>query len=354
VNARILSIGTATPPAGMSQQEALDMARSLSPRSTPDARLTRIHRACGIEQRFVCIIDPANNRQTLSEADSNDRVPGTARRMRIHAQAAGPLAVSASSIALERAGLHAKRVTHVVYASCTGLSAPGVDQRLVWELGLNEGVARTIIGFMGCHAAINALRVAHDTVCADPGAIVLVCCTELCSPHMHFSPRPDQLIANALFADGAAAAIVADSSTPAPRIRTTASRLIPGTDDLMSWVIGDHGFEMTLGAQVPGILAREVAPWIDSVLESAGLTREGIGAWAVHPGGPKVIDAVAASLGLREEHVRASREILRRFGNMSSPTLLFILDELIRADHQRPWVGMAFGPGLAAEAIVLI
>lgn len=337
----------------MSQQQALDLARSLSPATVSESLLTRIHRACGIDERYACIINSDDDQEMLSRAGMNNRGPGTARRMQMYADKAGPLAISAASEALERAGLRPNRVTQVIYASCTGFSSPGVDQLLVWGLGLDTGVARTIIGFMGCHAAINALRMARDAVHADPGAIVLVCCTELCSLHMHFSTRPDQLIANALFADGAAAAIVADSHMPMPRISATASRLIPNTREFMGWIIGDHGFEMTLGAQVPEVLAREIAPWIDSVLATTGLSRAQVSAWAVHPGGPKVIEAVAGSLGLSAEQVNASREILRRFGNMSSPTLLFILDELIRVERERPWVGMAFGPGLAAEAIVL-
>lgn len=353
MSARILSIGTATPPGILSQDQSRALARTFAPSSVPDAVLERIHRACAIDQRHVCIVDPARGTQTFFTPGAGARGPTTAQRLAIYAELAGPLAIQAASVALRKSEVDPKHITHLITVSCTGFSAPGVDQALVWGLGLDMSVSRTIIGFMGCHAAINALRVANDIVRADPSAIVLLCCVELCSLHMHFSDRRDQLIANALFADGAAAAVLSHSAASSPRIRATASRLIPHTADLMAWSIGDHGFEMTLGAEVPDVLAREVAPWIDAVLASTGLTRTQIGAWAVHPGGPKVIDTVTFALSLDESHVQESRGVLKQLGNMSSPTILFILDTFMRTGQPLPWVAMAFGPGLAAEVVVL-
>lgn len=354
MSVRLLSIGRATPHGSIAQHDALRMARELAPAGVPETVLERIHRACGIETRHASIIDPLHGGQTLRAHDSGPNGPTTSQRIDRYAAAAAPLAIEASSLALRNAAITPDRVTHLICASCTGFTAPGVDQALVWGLGLRKDIGRTVIGFMGCHAAINSLRVAHDAVRADPRAVALVCCVELCSLHMQFTDRTDRLIANALFADGAAAAVVAQSDDPtAPAIRRVASSLIPESGELMGWCIGDHGFEMTLSPRVPEVLARTAGPWVDGVLSATGLTREQIGGWAIHPGGPKIIDSVASALNLAEDSVRESRDVLRKFGNMSSPTVLFILDELSRAKRPRPWVAMAFGPGLAAEMIVL-
>jgi predicted naringenin-chalcone synthase len=143
----------------------------------------------------------------------------------------------------------------------------------------------------------------------------------------------------------------ADASQPA--IVATHSQLFPGTAGEMGWLVGDHGFEMMLGARVPELLEREVGPWVGRSLEVHGLSRDHIGGWAIHPGGPRVIDAVLASLDLPPASGHHSREVLRRHGNMSSATLLFIIRDLLEAGIPRPWTGMAFGPGLAGELVLL-
>jgi predicted naringenin-chalcone synthase len=262
------------------------------------------------------------------------------------------LAANAAGKALAAAGTPPGRITHVVTASCTGFQAPGPDQWLVGDLGLPPTVRRTHVGFMGCHAAVNALAVAASLVLSDPDARVLVCCVEICSVHLHYGERLDRLIANTLFADGAAAAVVG-SQGHGPCLQAFDSVLLPDSPDQMAWTVGDHGFEMTLGARVPEILQARVGPWIRGVLDRHGLSVAGTGGWAIHPGGPRVIEAVLASLELPESCGAASREVLRDFGNMSSATLLFILERLQRAGVPRPWMGMAFGPGLAGESVLV-
>jgi predicted naringenin-chalcone synthase len=255
---------------------------------------------------------------------------------------------------MERAATDPAAVTHVVTASCTGFDAPGVDQALVWGLGLRQSVARAHIGFMGCHAALNAIGVARSISAADARAVVLVCCVEICTIHMHYTERMDQLIANALFADGAGACVIAQKSAPhAPEIRACSSFLFADSAPSMSWRIGDHGFEMSLGADVPDRLARQVPGWIDAVLDSGGVRRAEVAAWAIHPGGPRIVEAISQSLGVSKEATEDSLGVLRDHGNMSSPTVLFILERLMRTRRALPWVAMAFGPGLAGEALVL-
>jgi predicted naringenin-chalcone synthase len=250
-------------------------------------------------------------------------------------------------------------VTHLVSCSCTGFHAPGVDIALVKALGLPPTVSRTHIGFMGCHGAFNALAIARQAVEADPDATVLVVAVELCSLHFSYGFDPQQVVANALFADGAGAAIVADQHSeangkPRPRLAASASRLFDASDDAMTWTIGDHGFRMTLAATVPGLVEAQLRPWLEPWLDEHDLAIDAVGGWAIHPGGPRVIQAVANALDLHENATAISRAVLREAGNMSSATVLFILQRMLRDDRtQRPIVALGFGPGLVGEAMLL-
>lgn len=232
------------------------------------------------------------------------------------------------------------------------MRAPGVDISLIESLGLPRDVRRAHVGFMGCHAAINALRLASEACRADATAVVLVVCVELCSVHFQYRGDGDCLLANALFADGAAAAVVtADSSSDdAIVLRDFASVVVPDSTNCMSWRIGDHGFEMSLSIDVPARIRGVVRPWVSEWLAGQNLTIEAVGGWAVHPGGPRILDAFAEAVRLPDEALDCSRGILQRFGNMSSPTVLFILDELLRRGTDSPSVIIAFGPGLTIEA----
>jgi predicted naringenin-chalcone synthase len=274
--------------------------------------------------------------------------------MRHYAELAPPLALAACRRALD--GDPAGSFTHLVTVSCTGFFAPGLDRGLVAELGLPATVARTHVGYMGCHAALNGLRIARAFVDADVDARVLVCAVELCSLHYHYSWDPAKLVANALFADGAAGvvAVNARSAPAAWRLAASGSCLFPDSADAMTWTVGDHGFEMTLGKNVPGLIARRLRPWLEGWLAGHGITVAGVGSWAVHPGGPRILSAVEEGLGLPADALAVSRAVLAQYGNMSSPTLLFILRQLIDERAPRPCVALGFGPGLAAEAALFL
>ena len=188
---------------------------------------------------------------------------------------AGPLAIEAASRALADAGVPPEEITHLVTVSCSGFAAPGVDLAIIRELPLPPDTPRTHIGFMGCHAALNGLRVAKAYAESTPGACVLVCAVELCSLHHQYHWQPDQIVANALFADGAAAAIVRASETDRRNANATAdvaesldlvdlrSAVLPGSVDFIQWHIGDHGFQMALSPQVPGLIERTLRPWLE-------------------------------------------------------------------------------------------
>jgi predicted naringenin-chalcone synthase len=289
--------------------------------------------------------------------------------MRVYAAEAGPLVVRAAKAAVAESGFPPGSFTHLVTVSCTGFVAPGIDLALIRGLGLRPTVERTHVGFMGCHGALNGLRVANAFACADPAARVLLCAVELCSLHYYYGSRADKLVANAIFADGAAAvagapASPADLASPAGlasperqrgegwRVTATGSCLVPDSSAAMGWTVGDHGFEMSLARAVPGLIAARLRPWLDGWLRDNGLSRDAVRSWAVHPGGPKILSAVEEGLGLPADALAASRAVYASHGNMSSPTVLFILDRLRRATAPRPCVALAFGPGLVAEAIL--
>jgi predicted naringenin-chalcone synthase len=348
--ASILSISTAHPPHRLAREEWLSVAGRIAPPSVDRAVLARLADRSGIDARWCAAFE-----EDRGFFYGGDEIPGTAARMGLWLRAAKAMGREACTQALARANVAADRVTHVVTASCTGFAAPSVDAHLIESLGLPRHVQRLNVGFMGCHAAVNALAAARNAVHADPRAVVLVCCTEVSSAHFHHTARLDQLIANTLFADGAAAAVVAasDGAANAPTLAATHSVLIPDTANEMGWLVGDRGFEMTLGARVPEVLEREVGAWVAGALAQHGLAIADVGAWAIHPGGPRVIDAVCAALALDPREGDASRAILRGFGNMSSATLLFILEQLQSAGTPRPWVGLAFGPGLVGEMVLV-
>lgn len=359
----LLAVGVATPEGVLSREQAGALSDRVAPPNVSRSLLERLHERSGVASRHGVIFD-ASGEQTLY-APPSDRAahgPSTRERMALYERHASRIAERAARQALQDASVAPRGITHLVTASCTGFCAPGVDAELIEQLGLSADVRRTHIGFMGCHAAINALSVAA-AFASDPAARVLVVCVELCTLHMHYGDRTDQLVANALFADGAAAAVVTQTNdSQAPRIMGTASRVFRDSQekslaDRMRWEITDHGFAMTLGKDVPDLLAAVVPGWTDHVLQLHELTRATVARWIIHPGGPRVVQALSDALQLEEpirvRAVEAASAILRDYGNMSSATVLFMLRNLLQTDNARPVVTMAFGPGLAGELMVL-
>jgi predicted naringenin-chalcone synthase len=226
---------------------------------------------------------------------------------------------------------------------------------LVEELGLPRSTERTHIGFMGCHGALNAIRVAAALTREDPGAVPLVCAVELCTLHFAYGWDPDMLVANALFSDGAAALVGRSQGGPGGwRVAATGTFLMPDSEDAMTWRIGDHGFRMTLSARVPELIERHLHAWMCGWLHHNGLRIGDIRSWAVHPGGPRILDSVSRALELDEGATLHSREVLKTCGNMSSATVAFIIDAIRSGGEAAPCVALAFGPGLAVEATLFL
>jgi predicted naringenin-chalcone synthase len=355
----ILGIGTALPRYRITQEEATELAIHVCCKNDEQAALVQpMYRRSGIETRYMAVppglaaeLSDGVPHQEAAGTHNGDRGPGTEFRMRYYRQEAAPLAERAARAALESSPFAASDVTHLVTVSCTGFQAPGVDIELLQSLSLASTIERVHIGFMGCHGAINGLRVVRAFCDADPTARVLLCAVELCSLHYYFDWDPKKLVGNALFADGAAAAIAAPTDCGTPwRLAATGSYLFPNSTKAMTWQIGDHGFEMTLAARVPGLIAENLRPWLERWLLQRGIELRDVRSWAVHPGGPRILLAVEAALSLEREATAVSREILSECGNMSSPTVMFILERLRQREAPRPCVALGFGPGLIAEA----
>ncbi len=344
--ARLVGLGLATPKPCFSQaQIALRLADLWGLTGQAADRWQRIVDGSNIDQRHSVL--PVEAVVGLS----------TKQRMELYEHHAPPLAEQAVRCALTNVGINAQDVTDLIIVSCTGFSAPGLDIALIQRFGMPLTVKRTIIGFMGCFGAINGMRSAVRTCVADPAAVVVVVCVELCSLHFRRDPSAQNQVASALFADGAAAAIVVGQGMAIDHGRTVGighltighSRLIPEGGDWMTWRISDEGFAMTLTRDVPVVLRQRIEGYV------AGVAPRRPNCFIVHPGGPGILDAVDRGLDLQgRSGLDSARTVLRRFGNMSSCTVLFVLDQVLADGYQLPGLMLAFGPGLSIESVAIL
>ncbi|MCA9059468.1 MAG: type III polyketide synthase [Planctomycetaceae bacterium] len=375
----ILGLGTSLPEHHIIQEEAAAFAGTCLAGAAPDAEraaslVTALYRRSGVRTRHSVVLDSSTNGTAATQdfyqpSDSLEFLgPNTGQRMSRYEQEAPALAHRAASKALQESGIPAAEVTHLVTVSCSGFSAPGFDLQLIESLGLPATTARTHVGFMGCHGALNGLRVAGAFSAAQPDAVVLIVAVEICTLHHQYGWDPQRIVANSLFADGAAAIVGRASLTetrspdnPASqtplrqRLQIAGHRscVIPDTREMMTWRIGDHGFQMTLSPEVPDVITRSVPAVLAEFLAEFGLTVADVQSWAIHPGGPRILKAVAEVAELTDEQLDPSRNILERYGNMSSPTVLFIVDELRQRNAASPCVMMGFGPGLNVEIALI-
>jgi predicted naringenin-chalcone synthase len=339
------AIGTATP-----VNEVHGLFASYVPRliqSDRERRLfDRMVQRCGIEQRYSVLAPGGSGQLDDAGLYRHGAFADTAARMRVYQERAADLAFEA---AIDLGDELNNGVTHLLLVSCTGFAAPGVDLELIERLALGRGIERTVVGFMGCHAAINALRLAGHIVRSEPQARVLVVCLELCTLHLQETSNLEQLLAFLIFADGCAAALV----TREPRglaLGASTTAIAPEAADQITWHIGSSGFDMTLSGSVPSTLGAVLPARIRSILQ--GRQPGEIVHWAVHPGGRSVLDAVQHALDLDPQALATSRDVLRRYGNMSSATVLFVLKAMLEGGVGGAGCAMAFGPGLALESVL--
>ncbi|WP_374651395.1 type III polyketide synthase [Rhizorhabdus sp.] len=349
MTAHIHAIGTAVPPNAIHQTFVDWAAGRLEGRDR--ALFRRMASRSAIEERYTVLPpSPLGGSQVDPGGFYGAAMPSTAERMGCYAREAPELVLRAIDDLSSRAPIG--DVTHLVVASCTGFVAPGIDQIIARRLGLSGSIERTLVGFMGCYAAVAALRVAHHIARSDEKARILVVTVELCSLHMQDSGDVGSLMAQLQFADGAAAAIV--SAEPAGiAIDRFFAATLPESDELIRWDIGNEGFVMHLSGEVPVRIAAALA---DPALRRAILGDRAADAptdWAVHAGGRSILDAVQTGFDLPSDALAVSRDILRRWGNMSSSTLMFVLAAMLAQNRPLDGLAVAFGPGLAAEGFAL-
>ncbi|MHC4120784.1 MAG: type III polyketide synthase [Planctomycetota bacterium] len=313
-----------------------------------------IYHDSGIDRRHSVIPDPEIFYKPSRNGELS--VPTTKQRNQLFTESARPMFVNLAEKAVRGCpNTDFDKITHVITVSCTGFFNPGPDYEIVKQLDLAPNVQRFNIGFMGCYGAFPALRLAHTICLADPEATVLIAAVELCTLHAQFAEDLDSLLGGAIFADGGAAVIVS-AAAPLPgqnvfELEHFESTLIPDSETAMAWTIGNTGFEMVLSQYVPRIIESNIAQILTPILNKHGAGVSDIRHWAVHPGGKSILDRIEASLGI-ENRLAESRRVLRQFGNMSSATILFVLNEILAkpdGDSRESVLAMAFGPGLTVE-----
>ncbi|TVQ36863.1 MAG: type III polyketide synthase [Spirochaetaceae bacterium] len=321
--------------------------------------LRRIYRDTGIARRHTVIEDygkPVQEYEFFAPNESLLPEPAVAERNELFVRHAETLSARAVG-ALFDAHPHVRPqdVTHLITVTCTGFSAPGFDYQLVRRFSLSSSLHRYHIGFMGCYAGFPAMKLAHTICNADPSARVLIVDVELCSLHFQFKPEADTMVANSLFADGAAAALV---STTVPlnggyRLVDFCSRIITDSDEAMSWRLGNTAFDMRLSAYVPRLLQRDIGGIVAATMEAIGLSSSDVKLWAIHPGGRAILDRVAEALQLPQHALQDSYAVLRDYGNMSSATIFFVLQRMLQNSGRGLVFAAAFGPGLTVESACL-
>src|SRR5208337_250125 len=374
--AAILGIGTSVPPTSCTQKFALDFLTSLSAFSDKERRfLRRLYQNTGIDKRHTVIDDYGKDPSAYTFYPKNDQLlpePGLEARNDVFIRESDRLSEQAARFLFSTLPQFDPRaITDLITVTCTGFSAPGFDLHLVKALGLRRDIHRSHIAFMGCYAGFPAMRLARDICVANPGAHVLIVAVELCTLHFQLKPQLDFMIANALFADGAAAVLVGPTLDGGHAhdgrargggvafgqrgkllLDGFASRIIPESEQAMAWRIGERALDMRLSAYVPRLIEMNIRPIVEDLLSAAGDADafSDIDIWAIHPGGRAILDRSAAALNIPESALVHSYEVLREYGNMSSATIFFVLQRILEDSRSGTVFASAFGPGLTVES----
>ncbi len=365
--AAILGIGTSVPPASYTQQFTLEFLSRLSAFSDKERRfLRRLYQNTAIDKRHTVIDDYGKDPSAYTFYPKNDQLlpePGLEARNDVFIRESDRLSEQAArSLFSTLPQFDPQAITDLITVTCTGFSAPGFDFHLVKALGLRRDIHRTHVAFMGCYAGFPAMRLARDICVANPGAHVLIVAVELCTLHFQLKPQLDFMIANALFADGAAAALVGPASDDGQAQRGGAgrqakllldgfaSRIVPESEQAMAWKIGERAFDMRLSAYVPRLIETNIRSIVEDLLGAAGDVCGDVDIWAIHPGGRAILDRTAAALNIPESALIHSYEVLREYGNMSSATIFFVLKRILGDSRSGTVFATAFGPGLTVES----
>lgn len=362
----ITSIGTAVPPFKYDQGTLCEFMGAVSNLdAVAQRKLEVLYAKSAIDTRYAALPDFANaalQDNFFAPTSKAEVSPSIDLRLEKYNEHAPKLALAAIH-QCDFESLPLTTITHIITVSCTGMSAPGLEITLIEKLGLRKNIKRTSINFMGCYAAMHGLQQAHYICSADPSATVLVVCVELCTLHFQHEPTTDNLVANSLFADGAAAAIVTSDAIASKyqinglRLENFFSQIITDGAKDMAWQISERGFLMTLSAYIPKLIEKNLKDFLNAALTDLSLVKAHISNWAIHPGGRKILEAVAMELGLNKEELDSSYQTLRNYGNMSSPTILFVIKDILTKQNttntNEYTFALAFGPGLVMESCLM-
>ncbi len=357
----ITSIGTANPENKIAQSTIADfMVKAMGLNYDDERKLRALHRMSGIETRYSVLTDYSRTDSFEFYPNGIGSFPSTKQRLALFQKHAVHLSVSASEKCFSKiVELKRSEVTHLIVVSCTGMYAPGLDIDLIKALGLKSTIERTCINFMGCYAAFNAVKLANSFCDQHTDTKVLVVCTELCSIHFQKENTDDNLLANSLFADGSAALLIEAQPRKGLNLKPVSffcDIATEGEHD-MAWTVGDLGFEMRLSSYVPEVIQSGIKKLTASLLQKISQKLSGISYFAIHPGGKRILEAIETELGLTKNQNHNAYEVLKNFGNMSSPTVLFVLNEVCKnlngVDDGKKILSFAFGPGLTLESMVL-
>ena len=362
---KLVSIGTAVPAFKHAQKDILQFMQEVYALDAVENRkLKFLYTQSGIDTRYSVVPDyshPLPEWKFYPHSENLEPFPALEQRMSWYNQHAAALSVNAIRNCIE-GKINSEQITHLITVSCTGMSAPGLDLKVLELMNLPKNSFRTSINFMGCYAAIHALKLA-DMICKiEKQAKVIIVCTELCTLHFQKDAHPDSIASTLLFGDGSAAALVMHDEAPANglHLKSFYSEVVAKGKQDMAWELSSTGFLMTLSGYIPDLIKEDFEPLVQRALQHAGLQQNDISNWCIHPGGKRIVDTIHKSLQLPEEKLQASYDVLRNYGNMSSPTILFVLKELMQNHYSSSLgegregaiFGAAFGPGLTMETFV--
>jgi len=355
---KIISIGTAVPLYCHQQMDILHFMQNVYAFTDSDRRkVAFLYKHSGIKQRYSVVPDYSrsiNEWKFYPHSENLEPFPSLEHRMALYNKYAPALSVDAIRNCLNN--FNPQKITHLITVSCTGMSAPGLDLQITEQLQLSKNVFRTSVNFMGCYAAIHAMKLAKMICDTTPGANVVIVCTELCTIHFQKQFNLDNASSSLLFGDGSAAVLLSNQrgSAKALAIKSFYSEVsYKGRDD-MSWQISNTGFLMKLSAYIPQLIQEDIHALVQNAMEESGLSLGDITHWCIHPGGRKILEVIQSKLSLSAEDLSCSKSVLSKFGNMSSPTILFVLKEIMEGLHDAPAnvFGVAFGPGLTMETFL--
>ena len=358
--AKIISIGTAVPKHKHQQQDILQFMQLVyGTNETEKRKLKFLYHQSGIENRYSVISDyskPVNEWKFYPHTENLEPFPSLEQRMNWFNKYAAPLSVDAIRDCIEHK-IHPQEITHLITVSCTGMSAPGLDLQVMDLMDLPKNIYRTSVNFMGCYAAIHALKMANSICNSEKDAKLLIVCTELCTLHFQREATVDNITSSMLFGDGAAAVLITNDGYEHKGlvIKDFYSEIISRGKKDMAWELSSSGFLMTLSGYIPELIEEDFQSLVEKSLNKAGVEQKDISHWCIHPGGKRILDAIGKSLHFSNDELKGCYDVLYTYGNMSSPTILFVLKEILhKAEHTKKQniFGAAFGPGLTMETFV--